>query len=179
MPGRPPAPTASWWTPSSRAPAAGARLAPTADPNAQLPTDRRPRFGRWDGKPLYTPHNSGADNYPFLIITSYLTDPALYRGRMREMLRNEVRYTDVDGGKIPGDLRLDTHQLGPASFFGAGEYCKDGMVPVTELLGRTPGSTHVGYDEDFLHRAPSRPLGQPALQWRRAQRRCPPDPHPA
>ena len=42
---------------------------------------------------IYTPHNSGADLYPYLILTAHLTDPDLYRGRLMEMLRNEVRYT--------------------------------------------------------------------------------------
>ena len=129
----------------------------TADPKTLLLPDRVPGclFGKWDGVPLYTPHNSGADNYPFLIITSYLTDADLFQGRMAEMLRSEVRYTDVVGGKIPANLRLDTHELGPPSFFGAGEYCKDGMVPVTELLGRTRWYYRMlDMTENFMERAP-------------------------
>jgi hypothetical protein len=88
---------------------------------------------RW----VYTPHNSGADLYPYLILTAHLTDPDLYRGRMLEMLRNEVRYTTARRS-IPGDLNLATRRLGPHSFFGAGEYAKDGLIAVTEYLGRTP-----------------------------------------
>src|SRR5262245_3786041 len=42
---------------------------------------------------VYTPHNSGADLYPYLILTAHLTDPDLYRERLMDMLRNEVRYT--------------------------------------------------------------------------------------
>jgi hypothetical protein len=131
----------------------------TADPETLLLPDRveGTLFGRWDGKPLYTPHNSGADNYPFLIVTSHLTEPALYRGRMLDMLRNEVRYTSPGGGRIPANLRLDTHELGPASLFGAGEYCKDGMVPVTELLGRTPWFYRMlEMTREFHERAPLR-----------------------
>jgi hypothetical protein len=89
------------------------------------------------GKLIYTPHNSGADLYPYLILTAQLTDPDLYRGRMMEMLRSEVRYTTVQRS-IPGNLTLGTGELGPASFFGAGEYAKDGLIAVTEYLGRTP-----------------------------------------
>jgi hypothetical protein len=85
----------------------------------------------------YTPHNSGADLYPYLILTAHLTDPALYRGRMMEMLRNDVRYTSAEAS-IPGNLDLRTGRLGPPSLFGAGEYAKDGLVSVTEYLGRTP-----------------------------------------
>jgi hypothetical protein len=56
---------------------------------------------------------------------------------MREMLRNEIRYTNaVD--QIPADLELITRRLGPPSLFGAAEYAKDGLVAITELLGRSP-----------------------------------------
>ena len=86
---------------------------------------------------VYTPHNSGADLYPYLILTAHLTDPDLYHGRLMEMLRNEVRYTTVQRS-IPANLTLATGTLGPASFFGAAEYAKDGLIAVTEYLGRTP-----------------------------------------
>ncbi|MBN9660513.1 MAG: hypothetical protein J0H49_20155 [Acidobacteria bacterium] len=86
---------------------------------------------------VYTPHNSGADLYPYLILTARLTDPDLYRGRMMEMLRNEVRYTNAKAG-VPGNLDLNTGKLGGPSLFGAGEYAKDGLITVTEYLGRTP-----------------------------------------
>ncbi|MBI3682952.1 MAG: PmoA family protein [Acidobacteria bacterium] len=85
----------------------------------------------------YTAHNTGADLYPYLILCAELTDPALYRGRMLEMLRNEIRYTTVVDS-LPGDLDLDTGKLGPLNLFGAAEYAKDGLLAVTELLGRTP-----------------------------------------
>jgi hypothetical protein len=86
---------------------------------------------------VYTPHNSGADLYPYLILTAHLTDPGLYRGRMMEMLRNEVRHTNARRG-IPGEFNFATRSLGPPSLFGAAEYAKDGLIAVTEYLGRTP-----------------------------------------
>ena len=86
---------------------------------------------------LYTPHNSGADNYPYLVATAFFTDRPVYEGRLREMLRNEIRYTTAPDG-IPGELELKTRKLGPPSLFGAAEYAKDGLIAVTELLGRTP-----------------------------------------
>jgi hypothetical protein len=89
------------------------------------------------GKWVYTAHNSGADLYPYLVLTAQLTDPDLYEGRMLEMLRNEVRFTSAQAS-VPGNLTLATGELGPASLFGAGEYTKDGLVSVTEYLGRTP-----------------------------------------
>src|SRR5262245_41017886 len=105
-----------------------------ADPTTLLLPDR-PIADRQ--KWIYTPHNSGADLYPYLILTAQLTDPDLYHGRLMEMLRNEVRYTTVQRS-IPADLTLADHMPGSASFFGAGEYAKDGLIAVTEYLGRTP-----------------------------------------
>jgi len=127
-----------------------------ADRETLLLPDRLPGLIR--GKPstslLYTPHNSGADNYPYLIITSFFTDPALYRGRMADMLRNEIRFTNAQGA-IPGDLDFKARSLGPPSFFGAGEYAKDGLVSVTELLGRTPWFYRmVDMTNDFMRHAP-------------------------
>jgi hypothetical protein len=109
-----------------------------ADPRTLLLPDFLPGYRRGN-RPmdLYTPHNSGADNYPYLVATAYFTDRAVYEGRMREMLRNEIRYTSVVDG-IPGNLELKTGKLGPMSLFGAAEYAKDGLIAISELLGRTP-----------------------------------------
>jgi hypothetical protein len=105
-----------------------------ADPKTLLLPDR-PVPER--AKRVYTPHNSGADLYPYLILTAHLTDPALYHGRMMDMLRNEVRYTTATRS-IPANLTFESGQLGSHSFFGAAEYAKDGLIAVTEYLGRTP-----------------------------------------
>ncbi|MBL8220995.1 MAG: hypothetical protein JNL62_17310 [Bryobacterales bacterium] len=95
------------------------------------------------GQPrVYTPHNSGADLYPYLILTAHLTNRGLYEGRMMEMLRNEVRFTSHADG-VPGNFDLVSRKLGEASMFGAGEYAKDGLVTVTEALGRTPWFTRM------------------------------------
>ena len=105
-----------------------------ADPRTTLLPDRlEADRSKW----VYTPHNSGADLYPYLVLTAQLTDPDLYEGRMLGMLRNEVRYTSAQAS-VPGNLTFATGQLGPPSLFGAGEYAKDGLVSVTEYLGRTP-----------------------------------------
>jgi hypothetical protein len=105
-----------------------------ADPRTGLLPDYvEPDRSRW----IYTPHNSGADLYPYLVLTAQLTDPDLYEGRMLDMLRNEIRYTSAKAS-VPGNLTFATETLGPPSLFGAGEYAKDGLVTVTEYLGRTP-----------------------------------------
>jgi hypothetical protein len=109
-----------------------------ADERTLLLPDVIPGFKRGP-KPLgvYRPHNSGADNYPYLVATAWFTDRGLFEGRLREMLRNEVRFTNAKGG-VPGELDLPSGQLGPPSLFGAAEYAKDGLLAITELLGRTP-----------------------------------------
>jgi hypothetical protein len=89
------------------------------------------------GEGIYRPHNSGADNYPYLVATAWFADRALYDNRLRHMLRNEVRYTTAPDG-IPSDLDFASGTLGPPSLFGAAEYAKDGLIAITELLGRTP-----------------------------------------
>ncbi|MBS1826441.1 MAG: hypothetical protein JST93_14075 [Acidobacteria bacterium] len=104
-----------------------------ADPRTLLLPDR---IGPNDPR-LYTPHNSGADLYPYLILTAHLTHRDIYQGRMMDMLRNEIRYTNAEAS-IPGNYDLTKGELGPPSMFGAGEYAKDGLLSVTEYLGRTP-----------------------------------------
>jgi hypothetical protein len=111
-----------------------------ADPRTLLLPDYTPHFTAERGiadSGVYRPHNSGADNYPYLVLTAYFTDRPLFEGRMLEMLRNEVRFTNV-ADAIPGELRFADGRLGPLSIFGAAEWCKDGALPVTEMLGRTP-----------------------------------------
>jgi hypothetical protein len=129
-----------------------------ADPRTLLLPDRIPGgsggLPAGDAHRLYTPHNSGADLYPYLVLTAHLTDPALYQGRMLEMLRNEVRYTTVQDS-IPANLEMSTGELGPPSLFGAGEYAKDGLLAVTEYLGRTAWTARmVDLTADAMRHAP-------------------------
>ena len=72
-----------------------------ADPATGLMPDRVNTDAR-----IATPHNFAADLYPYLILTARLTDPALYEGRMLEMLRQEVRFMTAEAS-VPGsrDLR--------------------------------------------------------------------------
>jgi len=112
-----------------------------ADPKTLLLPDRVPGPDPRGVKPgdtrqLYTPHNSAADLYPYLILTADLTDPSLLTGRLRGMLRNEIRYASAPDG-VPFELELATGKASAPSLFGAGEYAKDGLISVTELLGRT------------------------------------------
>jgi hypothetical protein len=130
-----------------------------ADPRTLLLPDRLPGdrgLAPGDTSRLYTPHNSGADLYPYLVLTSRITAPDLYRGRMLEMLRNEVRYTTRQDS-VPANLELTTGELGPPSLFGAGEYAKDGLLAITEWLGRTPWFDRmVDMTADLMEQAPVR-----------------------
>ncbi|MGI8782563.1 MAG: hypothetical protein ACR2L2_02790 [Acidobacteriota bacterium] len=118
----------------------------------RLPGERGLKPG--DKTRLYTPHNSGADLYPYLILTAHLVDPKLVDGRMMEMLRNEIRFTTASDS-IPAELELTSGRLGTASLFSAGEYAKDGLLAVTELLGRTPWFYRmVDMTADLMNQAP-------------------------
>jgi hypothetical protein len=109
-----------------------------ADERTLLLPDVLPGYERGPkGLHIYRPHNSGADNYPYLVATAWFADRPLFEGRLREMLRSEIRYTNAQDG-IPADLDLETGKLSPPSLFGAAEYAKDGLIAITELLGRTP-----------------------------------------
>lgn len=115
-----------------------------ADPRTRLIPNRlpggRPGRGLAPGEKsrIYEPHNSGADLYPYLILAAELTDPELYRGPLLEMLRSEVRYAAARSGIPVEALDLDSGVAGQASVFAGAEYLKDGLVPVSEYLGRTP-----------------------------------------
>ncbi|MFV2068177.1 MAG: hypothetical protein ACC645_14490 [Pirellulales bacterium] len=96
------------------------------------------------GKDAYwNAKDSAADNYPFMVLSAYYTDRPLYDGVMHDMLRAERRLTDR-AGHLPDDFLFSTQSFRPRTpklaelIFGASEYAKDGLMPVTELLGPTP-----------------------------------------
>jgi hypothetical protein len=92
--------------------------------------------------PLWTPENSAADNYPFMVITSYLSDPGLLAGTMTDILHSEIRLT-TRVGAMPDTFSFPLQGFEratvdwPRLVFGSAEYCKDGLLPVAELMGRT------------------------------------------
>ena len=91
----------------------------------------------------WSPHNSAADNYPFMVLVSALTDSALFHGMMHRILETEIALTSRVGN-LP-----DTYSFSTQDFvfeevdmdriiFGASEYMKDGLMPLTEYLGPSP-----------------------------------------
>lgn len=93
----------------------------------------------WNGK------DAGADNWPFMVLTTALTDQSLYEGRMHKMLRTEAKLTSRRGALVdPYSFRRngflhDEPDL-DRMVFESSEYVKDGLMPLTEWLGSTPFS---------------------------------------
>lgn len=95
------------------------------------------------GRDVWNAHNSAADNYPFMVLTSYLLDKDLYNGRMLDILNSE-RLRTSRLGTLPDAFsfskqdfvktEIDTPQI----IFGTSEYIKDGLIPLTEYLGVSP-----------------------------------------
>lgn len=94
---------------------------------------------------IWNAQDAAADNYPFMVLTSALTDQDLFQGGMLDMLHTETRLTSRLGN-LP-----DTYSFGKKGFetseyelfhllFGASEYIKDGLLPLTEWLGPSPWS---------------------------------------
>ena len=92
---------------------------------------------------LWEPANSGADNYPFMVLTAYLLDKDLYHGVLLEMLINEKKLTSRIGS-LPdvysftkNTFENENLDLGNI-IFGASEYIKDGLMPLNEFIGASP-----------------------------------------
>lgn len=97
------------------------------------------------GKDIWNAHNAAADNFSFMVLTSYLLDKGMYHSVMLNMLHTEEKLTSRLGplpdaysfskqGFVSGSV--DTNQI----IFGASEYIKDGLIPLTEYTGNTPWS---------------------------------------
>jgi hypothetical protein len=112
-----------------------------ADPKTGL-IPKGLKEGRRD---FWNPQDAAADNYAFMVLTAAVTDRPLFEGRMLDMLRTETRLTSRIGA-LPDaysfskrtfrDDELDTGRI----MFGASEYVKDGLLPLTEWLGDSPWS---------------------------------------
>lgn len=89
--------------------------------------------------------DAAADNYPFMVLTSSILMPSFFQDTALAMLRTEERLTSRIG-YLPDTysftkkgFKLD--QIDSAAMlFGAAEYMKDGLIPLTEWLGESPWS---------------------------------------
>ncbi len=110
-----------------------------ADPKTGL----LPRRVDNPGELYWNSKDCAADNYPFLILTAYMTDNYYLKRAVQHIFEQEQRLTcRVDS--LPDDFVFATHSFRPGEpnldtlIFGAAEYCKDGLLPVTEWLGPSP-----------------------------------------
>jgi hypothetical protein len=131
-----------------------------ADPKSGLiPRNLQDRY--WNAK------DTAADNYPFLVLSMSFTDRPLFESRMREMLAAEIQLTSRVG-RLPdtydfakGAFLKEKPDL-PAILFGASEYVKDGLLPITEWLGPSPWRDRmIGLLDDIWKYAPiETPVGK-------------------
>jgi hypothetical protein len=92
---------------------------------------------------IWNAQDAAADNYPFMVLTSAITNRELFKGTMHDMLATESSLTPRLG-KMPDTWSFVKHgfeseAIDTASIiFGASEYIKDGLLPLTEWLGFSP-----------------------------------------
>ncbi len=96
-------------------------------------------------KDFWNAKDAAADNYPFMVLTTFFVDQDLFDGKMIEMLNTEKSITsrvrslpDTYSFSKKGFLNDDI-KMGPI-IFGTSEYVKDGLLPLTEWLGQSPWS---------------------------------------
>jgi hypothetical protein len=116
-----------------------------------------PRTGK---DPNWVVRDSAADLYPFLVIASRSIDPGLYSTEMPRILRQEYllsrRAGHLSDDLLPGGRGF----VRPAAvmdeiIFGSSEYAKDGLLPLTELLGDTPWHQRLrGIADDIVRLSP-------------------------
>ncbi|MBM4033539.1 MAG: hypothetical protein FJ291_17390 [Planctomycetes bacterium] len=115
---------------------------------------------------LWAVKDSAADNYPFMVLTAALTDRALFDGRMLDILRAEAKLA-TRLGRLPEDWSFAKQSFASqkpnlqAVIFGASEYVKDGLIPLTEWLGPSPWSERMIaiLDDLFKHAELKTPFG--------------------
>jgi hypothetical protein len=112
-----------------------------------------------DSRDYWNGRDSGADNYPFMVLTASMTDRPLLEGRLLDMLRTETRLTcRVD--RLPDDYsfskkgwRREKVDMDALIFEGA-EYVKDGLLYTAEWLGPSPWSERmIGIMDDIWKNA--------------------------
>ncbi len=93
------------------------------------------------GSNYWNAQDAAADNYAFMVLSANLTDLNSFNGVMKDMLDTEIALTSRIGS-MPDTYDFTTQSLQENSLasviFGASEYIKDGLLPLTEWLGPSP-----------------------------------------
>ena len=108
-----------------------------ADPQTGLIPRNLDRDWFWNAK------DAAADNYPFMVLTARMTGNHHLMNVTRQMLETEQAKTErLDA--LPDDydfatqgFRSDKYDLDKL-IFGASEYAKDGLMPISEWIGPSP-----------------------------------------
>lgn len=113
-----------------------------------------------DSKDFWNAKDAAADNYPFMVLTAAILDKDLFEGPMKAILETEQQLTNrLD--RLPDDWsfskqdfvseELDIDEI----IFGSSEYVKDGLLPLTEYIGKTSWSDRmIGMVDDMWKNAP-------------------------
>lgn len=95
------------------------------------------------GDAYWNAKDAAADNYPFMVLTAYITDDHYLKEVVQRILAQEQKLTDrLDS--LPDDFLFATQKFRTEKpnlddiIFGAAEYAKDGLMPITEWLGPSP-----------------------------------------
>ena len=109
--------------------------------------------------------DAAADNYPFMVLTTWFTDRDQFNGRMKRILAAETKLTSsVDS--LPDTFDFKTQQIVGSDLqsimFGASEYIKDGLLPLTEWLGHSEWSARMltMLDDMWKHAPVETPYGK-------------------
>ena len=96
-----------------------------------------------DGAEYWNAQDCAADNFPFLVLTAHVLDDFYLKQAVTTMLETERRLTTrVDG--LPDTYDFATQAFRESNLnwdsilFGASEYVKDGLMPITEWMGPSP-----------------------------------------
>jgi len=108
-----------------------------ADPRSGLLPRNLTGDAYWNAK------DSAADNYPFVVLTAQVLDDLYLKDAARTILEREIKLTSRVGA-LPDDFLFATQAFRTAEpdleaiTFGAAEYAKDGLLPISEWLGPSP-----------------------------------------
>jgi hypothetical protein len=95
---------------------------------------------RYDRNAVWTVANSAADLYSSLVLDAAFVDPSALEAPLAQALVTEREHAERIG-RLPDDLDIHTLQFVHSepslarSQYGASEWCRDGLLRITELLG--------------------------------------------